>query len=131
MLGKLLGLAVGNKLIVFIVAGLVLSLGITGKLLLSSHEKNGRLNADVDRLESSNEQLEIAHDKRLEEFNQLQQKWIKREDKRVVINEDVASYQQQIKDLPDETNVRDVIYPADRWLLIERSARGERLPVDK
>jgi len=103
-----------------------------GKLLLNSHEQNGLLQEKLSvkeeetlRLKSVNEELANAHDKRVAEFYELQKKQSDREvaKEKIVIN--TNKIRTELRNIKDETNVRNVVVPDTYWLLIKRGASGE------
>lgn len=106
-----------------IMVSLAVSVVITGKLLLNSHAKNGVLSEQLTRLESVNDELANAHDKRVAEFYELEQKLQKREVAKEKSTTNTTKIRQEIKEVNDENNIRDVVVPDDYWLLIERGAR--------
>ena len=121
---KFIGL---NKIALF----LILALLSSGFLLKTAYEKNGQLKSENKALNLTNHDLADAHDKRVAEFEVIQQSWLEREIVRESINNHTVNQQNELENLKDETNVRDVIIPADHWLFIKRSARDSGLPINQ
>lgn len=105
---------------------------VLSKLLLNSHEQNGSLQEkllvkedETARLKSVNEELANAHDKRVAEFYELQKKQSDREVAKETTIIKTDKIRADLRNIKDETNVRDVIVPNVFWLLIKRGASGE------
>lgn len=115
----------GKGWLIIAFGALVISSLALGKLLLTSHEQNGVLSEQLTRLNSVNRELANAHDKRVAEYYELEEKMQKREVAKEQSTTTTNKIRQEIKEVKDENNIRDVVVPDDYWLLLERGARGE------
>jgi GAF domain-containing protein len=103
LISKAMGFIAPNKAVII----LFLLFSGTGYLLINSYKANGKQSEAIQVLEQNNNALALAYDRRLAEFNALQEKQRVRDEQQSKIDYDLTNYRRELAGFNDETDCID------------------------